>query len=825
MMNTNIDQAHHLSAAQVSMAEALPLMVWTADPTGQVIYVSDEFYKYTGFDRREVAPGQWLTAVHPDDRDRTVEEWTRCVVGVLPYRIEFRIWSALERQYKWHLVAARPSLAPSGEVAMWYGITIDIHSSKLADIAVERADQKIKSMFELQVLETKVLEAVTSGEKIEAIFELITRTVNVLKPLAQSAIMLAKDGHLYHVPYSTLPEGYQALSDGLSIGERQGSCGTAAHRKQLVVVADTLNDPLWAPYQSIARAYGLGACWSIPVLGKDSEVKATFCMYFPVATEPTEEDIAFMERISKFLRLVIERVREQQEQKANEERFRLLATVTSDVVWECDIATDAFWYSEGLKSKFGYDPAVDQDLRTGKGSLNYVHEDDQAKVRATIKQSLAAGRNWHIDYRFRCKNGTYLNVVSQANIVRDDSGRPVRLIGSIVDVTEQVRLAEQLRQSQRLEAVGQMTGGLAHDFNNILTVIMGNAETLAILLKQDDRLKRLADMIVAAADKGAELTSRLLSFARRQSLKPVPVNMAEHLHAIEPFIKTSIGENTRLRLEVLDADCTALLDRSQLENALLNVCINSRDAMPDGGEISISIRKVNKARLPKNIGLNAPCDVYVSLAIKDTGCGMDALTMQRAFEPFYTTKEVGKGSGLGLSMVYGFIKQSHGFLDLQSEVGKGTTVTILLPHVEQEPTLEPVDRSIQDLAPGKASGHVLMVEDDVLVCEHVKSLLQELGYAVTAVNNAQECLDVLKGPQQFDLLFSDIVMPGRMTGVQLAMALRQTHPELPILLTSGYAEAAIVGVSTLDERISILRKPYRQAQLASSVARLIRQRW
>jgi len=373
-------------------------------------------------------------------------------------------------------------------------------------------------------------------------------------------------------------------------------------------------------------------------------------------------------------------------------------------------------------------------------------------------------------------------------------------------------LNERLREAQKMEALGHLTGGVAHDFNNLLTIIMGNSEHLAEKLAKQPELRKLADMSVAAAARGADLTRSLLAFARRQPLEPKRIDLGQLILRIETLLRRTLGEQIECKL-VLGAELwPAVVDPAQLESAVLNLALNARDAMPQGGRLVVEIAN---ARLEAEHGGRnddvAPGD-YVKVAVADTGTGMAPEVVARAFEPFFTTKDVGKGSGLGLSMVYGFVRQSGGTVKLRSQPGQGTVVELYLPRAHGA-VAEP-DRARPRRAARGGGETILAVEDDDTVRAYVEGELKGLGYEVLVAASGAAALDILARPVKVDLLFTDIVMPGGMLGPELAEAARRLRPTLKILYTSGYSETAADDRSRLARGVQLLGKPYRRQQLA-----------
>jgi PAS domain S-box-containing protein len=385
-------------------------------------------------------------------------------------------------------------------------------------------------------------------------------------------------------------------------------------------------------------------------------------------------------------------------------------------------------------------------------------------------------------------------------------------VGIIHDLSQRKRTEEQLVQAQKMEAVGQLSGGIAHDFNNLLTVVIGNAESLSTALKARPDLKQLADMIAAAGERGAELTRRLLAFSRRQVLQPVNINANQLVDSMQRILRRTLSEDIEIRLSLADELWPVFVDSAQLESAILNLAINARDAMLDGGSLTVSTANISLDEPYRDRHLEVRPGNYVLIAVTDTGQGMPPDVVERAFEPFFTTKEVGKGSGLGLSMVYGFIKQSNGHVTIYSEPGLGTTVRLYLPATSDVTEAAMPRVAGEEARPGREA--VLVAEDDPFVRAYVVASLEELGYRTIAADDGREALSRLKQGLEVDILFTDIVMPGGMNGWQLAEEAQKVRPGLKVLFTSGYALESLVARGRIQPDVAILNKPYRKADLA-----------
>ncbi len=374
-------------------------------------------------------------------------------------------------------------------------------------------------------------------------------------------------------------------------------------------------------------------------------------------------------------------------------------------------------------------------------------------------------------------------------------------------------LNQKLSQSQKMEAMGQLTGGVAHDFNNLLTVILGNAEHLAERLAAHKELHKIADDIATAAERGSDLTRSLLAFARKQPLMPKDIDIGEKILGMEQLLRRTLGEHIECEFQLDRGLWLASVDPGQLASALLNLVLNARDAMPSGGKLTVEVRNTSLTESDVDVNGDARPGDYVMVAVTDTGSGMSAEVAGRAFEPFFTTKEVGKGTGLGLSMVYGFAQQSGGSMQIRSGPGQGTAVRLFFPRAgAPQSNAAP---SVGQRATAAVNEAILVVEDNAMVRAYVESELKALGYRVIVTRNAPAALDILRGPEKIDLLFSDVVLPGGMFGPELAKEATRLRPRLKILLTSGYTEHPVEASDGLGHEVRILNKPYRRHELAA----------
>jgi PAS domain S-box-containing protein len=497
----------------------------------------------------------------------------------------------------------------------------------------------------------------------------------------------------------------------------------------------------------------------------------------------------------------------QREAEQRLHRQAALLDAARDAIVVRDLAHRIVYWNRGAERLFGWDAG--QAL--GRHAPELLHEDEILTAQA-MAEVLQRG-DWTGVVKNRCRDGRSVMIDLRLSLLRDAAGQPEAVLAIQTDVTRRLALESQLQQSQRLEAVGQLTGGVAHDFNNLLTVILGNAELLAEMLADNPSLLPLARMTATAAERGAELTQRLLAFARKQPLQPQAVDAHQLLTSMDALLRRTLPESIELQTVRAAGLWPVLADPVQLESAVLNLVLNARDAMPEGGKITLETANAwIDQDYAEQHGDVLPGQ-YTLVSVSDTGMGMSAHTMAHAFEPFFTTKGVGRGTGLGLSMVYGFAKQSRGHVKLYSEPGHGTTVRVYLPRADQ------AARDSTAPKPGvhhelRGTATVLVVEDDDLVRRFATEMLRNLGYEVLAAEHGAAAVAVLQSRNDIDLLFTDVVMPGGMNGRQLADAARELHPGLKVLFTSGYTENAIVHHGRLDRGVELLTKPYRAVDLA-----------
>jgi PAS domain S-box-containing protein len=539
----------------------------------------------------------------------------------------------------------------------------------------------------------------------------------------------------------------------------------------------------------------------------------------PARVVGTAVDVTDMQLAQQALR---EREREQRElaQRLAMERQQLVAAQSVAKVgsWEIDLQSRAMTWSAQLHCIFDTDAAAVQP--TLDGFLAQVLAEDRATVAQALQHALEQRSGGSVMHRLQPVGGRSRVVEEHWQVVAagPDGGRAC-LLGTCQDISERLELEDQLRRAQRLESVGQLTGGVAHDFNNLLTVILGNAEVLAEDLAGNPQLEVMAQVVMEAAQRGADLTQRLLAFARKQALVPQAVDVNQLVAGMSAMLRRTLGEHIRIAFAPAPELWSALVDPAQLDNTLLNLCLNARDAMPQGGRLLIETDNVQLDAADAQRQPDVQPGPYVMLSVSDTGTGIPPELLGRVFEPFFTTKEKGKGTGLGLAMTYGFVKQSGGHVSIKSQPGLGTTVRLYLPRAAEAAGLRGEGAGKGAPSVGGAET-ILLVEDDELVRRYAQAQLAALGYRVLHAEDGQQALLLLQGSEPVDLLFTDVVMPG-MSGRELAQQALAQRPRLRVLYTSGYTEDAIVREGRFEPGVRLLAKPYRRDELARSIRGLL----
>ena len=794
-------------------AEAGRLGVWKLDLVTRELTTSAICRENFGRDPRQPFPyDDMLASIHNDDRRRVVAAFDASIATGADCDFECRI---LRRggATSWVVLRARLLRGEDARPLRMAGICIDVSESREGDArraALLELGDRLRQMTE--VAEMSFIAAEILGSTLG-----VSRAgYGVIDPVRET-ITIERD---WNMP------GIESLAGVLRFRD-YGSYIDKLKRGETVAIADVRLDSSSKAGASALEAISARAFINMPIHEADGFV-ALLYLNHEAPREWAPGDLAFVRDVADRTQAAIER-------RHAEQALADLAASLERQVEERTRERDRTWHnSQDLLAVVGPDgtflaanPAWTTLLGwktaeiVGRDHADLSHPDDKAASRGAYHQARAEPLG-NYENRVRHKDGGYRWFSWVASPVGDTVYASGRHVSAEKEANDALQAAQdQLRQAQKMEAVGQLTGGLAHDFNNLLTAIAGSLEMLEIRVKQGraGEIDKYVATAQGAAKRAAALTHRLLAFSRRQTLDPRPTDVARLVVGMADLIRRTVGPEITVETVNMTGLWTALVDPNQLENALLNLCINARDAMPDGGRLTIETGNKwmdDRAARERDV----PPGQYLSLCVSDTGTGMTPEVVARAFDPFFTTKPLGMGTGLGLSMIYGFARQSNGQVRIYSEVGDGTMICIYLPrHYGLEEAAD-IPAGIVNPTP-EAGETVLVVDDEPAVRMLVTDVLTDLGYAAVEAKDGPDGLKVLQSEQRIDLLITDVGLPGGMNGRQVADAARTLRPNLKVLFITGYAENAVVGNGHLDPGMAVLTKPFAVNDLILRIRTLI----
>jgi PAS domain S-box-containing protein len=697
---------------------------------------------------------------------------------------------------------------------------------------VQRATSEDKRLLSeaLSQLTEKVLGMIRAQGPLPKVLEVLCKQIEKQHPdLLCSVLLLDTDGTtLRHGAAPSLPAEYSRAVDGIQIGPCAGSCGTAAYRKQSVVVSDIATDPLWASCRQVALPHGLRACWSTPIASQGGKILGTFAIYYREPRTPDAEHLQLISHAVHLAGIAIEQERAKAELRAAEARYRTLVERLPAITYVAELGAGGPWHyvSPQIEAMLGFTPA--EWLSDPMNWMNYIHPDDREVALAAEKLFQETHELFQAEYRMCARDGRLLWFRDEGVLLHETDGQGPLMQGVMYDITERKRLEDQLRHSQKMEAVGQLAGGVAHDFNNLLMLIQAHNEHLRDRLDPNDPTRKDALEIENAVTRAASLTGQLLAFSRKQVLRPKVLDLNAVLADVGKMLHRLLGEN--IEVTVLPAASLGRVkaDPGQMEQVMLNLAVNSRDAMPTGGRLTIETCDVELDENDSRSHEGAPPGRYVMLTVSDTGSGMDTETQAHIFEPFFTTKAPGKGTGLGLATVYGVVKQSGGWIWVDSKPGCGTTFKIHLPRVEEsgieesKAEAQPASRTVPALASApKGTETVLVVEDQDGIRDIVGESLRRNGYKVLIAVDGDQALQMASTyADPIHLLVTDLVMPN-IGGRELASRLTPLRPQLKVLFMSGYSEYSALNDEATVHSATVLQKPFSLDALVRNVRRVL----
>ncbi|WP_292079103.1 MULTISPECIES: PAS domain S-box protein [Brevundimonas] len=688
-------------------------------------------------------------------------------------------------------------------------------------------------------LNDAIRDLTDAGDIAQASAQVLARTMGVSRAgygtvdTVAETITIARD---FNQP------GVSSIAGVLSFRD-YGSYIEDIKRGETVAIDDVAYDPRTADTAEALKAISAGSFVNMPLMEQGRVVAMVFVNH-ATPRHYTDSDLRLMREVAERVRTATERARSEAALRDSEAQFRVFAQATPIQIWASWADGSLYWFNPQVYAYSGLAEGA-LDGTTGWGKV--VHPDDLDWASERWVQALASGQVYENEFRIRRHDGVYRTFMVRAEPVHDEEGRILRWVGSNTDIEdlrrqsaelarfnetleEQVaertsalmQAEEALRQSQKMEAVGQLTGGIAHDFNNLLAGISGSLELITNRIAQGRHaeVERFTVAAQGAAKRAAALTHRLLAFSRRQTLDPKPTDPNRLIRGMEDLVRRTTGPGIEVEVVAGAGLWPVLIDAHQLENAVLNLCINARDAMPSGGRLTIETgNRWIDARTAKAQDLEP--GQYVSICVSDTGTGMAPEVAARAFEPFFTTKPLGEGTGLGLSMIYGFVRQSGGQVRIYSEAGEGAMICLYLPRHFGEVDDADLIPEVEQAPRAQAGETVMVVDDEPTVRMLVAEILHELGYQCIEASDGVAGLKLLQSGARIDLLVTDVGLPGGMNGRQMADAARIDRPDLKVLFITGYAENAVVGNGHLDPGMHVMTKPFAMEALGSRIRELI----
>ena len=803
---------------------------WDWDVVADRVTANARFATLYGADPAKAAagapPADFFANIHPEDVPALQAAIAETLATGAPFAREYRL--RIDGQEMWVLAQGRSRLDETGRVTRFVGVVFDITARKRAEARQATLLTLSDRLRDQNDPEEIAFEAcAVLGEALG-----VSRVGYGVINKADETITIARD---WNAP------GVRSLA-GLLHFRDYGSYIDDLKAGVTVTIADVAQDARTRDTADALRAISAASFVNMPLVEQGNLV----ALFFANHAEPrpwAEDDLALMRDVAERVRAASERVRAEAARRRSDEQFRVFAQAVPSHIWAANAQGQVYWFNDQALQYVG----ATRESRDPPDWGNILHPDDLPRIAEAWRGSQATGAVLETELRIRRHDGVHRWFLVRAEPVRAADGTVTRWVGTDTDIDDRRRQAQELaelnatlerqveartaelmaaeealRQSQKMEAVGQLSGGIAHDFNNLLTGITGSLELMQARVAQGrfTDVERYVLAAQGAAKRAAALTHRLLAFSRRQTLDPRPTDVNRLVAGLEELIRRTVGPQIAVEVVAAGGLWPTLVDANQLENAILNLCINARDAMPDGGRLTIeTANRWLDARAARERDLLP--GQYLSICVSDTGTGMTPDVIARAFDPFFTTKPIGQGTGLGLSMIYGFVRQSGGQVRIYSEAGDGAMVCLYLPRHRGEAPAEDANEA-ERAAPAPGTGEtVLVVDDEPTVRMLVIEVLEQLGYHALEAGDGQAGLQILRSDTRIDLLVSDVGLPGGMNGRQMVDAARAHRPDLPVLFITGYAENAVVGNGQLDAGMHVVTKPFAMDALAARIRELI----
>ena len=678
----------------------------------------------------------------------------------------------------------------------------------------------LKASKKLLALQNLVLEMIVSGAPLDRVLQAIASLTELRDPSARCSIFLpdANGSTLRLKAAPNLPESYARALDGLPIDPLAGAAGAAAYRRERVIVRDMTVDPLYEHSREPFRQHRLRSCWSVPILSQEGALLGVLSVYRKRQHIPDKIEIDAVDEATRLARIAIERLGgdtgsgrkgAEQELISSQEHYRELFENANEVIYTHDLTGKVTSLNKAGEAITGYN----REEAMGMNMSTLIAPDYRRLWRERLDSQIGGETKTSYEFEIVSKGGARITLETDTRLIFR-VGKPVAVQGIARDVTERRRLEAHLLQSQKMEAIGRLAGGVAHDFNNMLTVITGYSQWMLDELPPGSPMRESAAEILLATNRAASLTRQLLVFSRNQVIQPIIVDLNDLVAQMDQMLRRLIGENIELVTKTYSDLGLIQADPGQIEQVILNLAVNARDAMPLGGRLTLETTDVHIHEQRARTEGDCSPGAYVMLAVSDTGSGIDEEIKAHIFEPFFTTKEQGRGTGLGLSTVYGIVKQDGGHIRVESQPGIGTVFRIYFPRVGNRPAPQVIPRP---KARSRGTETILLVEDEAALRRIVGEMLTRLGYTIVEAPDSRSAEKVAADyGKPIQLLLTDVVMP-ELGGRELAWRLKAVRRDLKVLFMSGYADDTIAQQGVLEAGAAYLQKPFTPDTLAGKI--------
>ncbi len=868
------------------LGDVAPGFLWIVDPDGRFLYANRTWEEYTGSGLDQLNALGWEQFNHPDELDAVRARWSEATEQGGPFEMELR-YRRHDGEYRWMLARVVPLRDAEGEIQNWVGTSVDIDDLKRTQAELSRSQRDLGDFFEtasiglhwvgpdgtiLRVNQAELdLLGYTRddfmGRNIREFHEDRDVIEDILRRLTRGEVLhdyparlRCKDGSIKHVVIGSsayFEDGQfrhtRCFTRDVS-GERQAQMASARLAAIVTsstdaIIGKTLEGVVTSWNAAAERIFGytetemvgqpiyrlipeeyhdaegvllaqIGRGEAVDVSEVERVTKDGRRIHISVSVSPIRDAQGRVIGASSIKRDVTERKQTAETLRQSQERLHLALKAARMGTWLWDVTSNALSWDEGLENLYNLAPG--EKITRHEQFLERVHQDDRAFVESSVERALHAGG---LDYEFRIvlPNGRVRWLADQGRVVRDQAGNLLYMTGVCLDVTDRKHAEERLRQAQRMESVGQLAGGIAHEANNMMSVVLGCADYVLQRSDLSEPVRQDVAQIWKAAKRTAGVTQQLLAFSRRQVLQPQVLDLNATVRGLEPILSRTLGESSGLRMHLSATLGRVRADPGQLEQVLINLTLNARDAMQEGGRLTIETMNVvldPRYVAAKPVETLKPGE-YAAMIVTDTGHGMDRDTLGRVFEPFFTTKIVGQGTGLGLSTVYGIVKQSGGFIWAYSEPGLGTTFKLYFPLV---PTIDEVIDAPEATPLANPDEVVLISEDEPRVRGSRARTLRDSGYGVLEAADGKEALEMLEARGgDVSLVIADVVMPG-LGGREMAAQLAQRWPRVSVLFTSGYTGLDVVRRGLMEEGREFIQKPLAPEALIRKVRQMVDER-